>query len=565
MNFLNAFRISTRLAASFAAVLLLMGAGSAAGIWHINRIEQIVDQLAQDETRKLTLAEGWLRGISVNLVRAKTTLLVTDEDDLLAQFKIEMDATSADISAVEKQLDALVSAEQGRRILGRIGAQREKYRAIRGDLIARRARNEDVRVDLTAQMNPLAQAYLSTVNDFVEWQRAQVEAARVNATAAAHSARSQIVAATVGGLLAALAIAVLLARSIVVPLRQARDSALRIAAGNLNIAVHAAGRDEAAEMLQALGDMQDSLRGIVSEVRTGSSSVSEASTQIASGNADLSSRTEEQASSIEETAASIEELTSTVNQNAESSRKAEELATAASETANRGGDVVSRVVKTMDQIQGSSKKISEIIGVIDGIAFQTNILALNAAVEAARAGDQGRGFAVVASEVRSLAQRSASAAKEIKGLITDSVETVEGGSRLVNEAGATMQEVVKSVKRVSDIIGEIATATTEQSAGISQVNTAVTELDRVTQQNAALVEESAAASESLRQQAERLAATVSVFQIDERVFQSLGKPERPAAVTGPRPAKALRSPARAAHAPRLAPAQLTDGAVDAAA
>jgi methyl-accepting chemotaxis protein-1 (serine sensor receptor) len=310
-------------------------------------------------------------------------------------------------------------------------------------------------------------------------------------------------------------------RSIVVPLQAATAIAQRVASGDLTATIEVTANDETGRLLQALKRMTESLSMLVEEVRIGAETVTTASTQIAAGNADLSSRTEEQASSIEETAASIEELTSTVNQNAENAKEADKLAMSASEIANRGGDVVDKVVATMDSIQGSSKKISEIIGVIDGIAFQTNILALNAAVEAARAGEQGRGFAVVASEVRSLAQRSASAAKEIKGLITDSVDTVDSGSKLVDEAGKTMQEVVRSVKRVSDIIGEIATATNEQSSGISQVNTAVLELERVTQQNAALVEESAAASESLKHQATRLAETVAVFKVSDRAQHAL--------------------------------------------
>jgi methyl-accepting chemotaxis protein len=333
--------------------------------------------------------------------------------------------------------------------------------------------------------------------------------------------------------------------SIVGPLQIATAFAQRVAKGDLTAAIDATGKDETGQLMNALKQMNDSLASLVSEVRMSAEAVTTASTQIASGNADLSSRTEEQASSLEETAASIEELTSTVNQNAESAKNADQLATTASEVANRGGSVVERVVKTMDEIQGSSKKISEIISVIDGIAFQTNILALNAAVEAARAGEQGRGFAVVASEVRSLAQRSASAAKEIKGLITDSVETIGAGSRLVDEAGKTMQDVVSSVKRVSDIISEIANATSEQSSGIGQVNVAVGELDRVTQQNAALVEQSAAASESLKQHAFRLAGAVSVFSVDDRTIASLPHTTNPQ-LRDPTTAKALAGPTRAA-------------------
>jgi len=260
--------------------------------------------------------------------------------------------------------------------------------------------------------------------------------------------------------------------------------------------------------------MNDGLVKSVSQVRTGIDTIATASSQIAAGNLDLSSRTEEQASSLEETASSMEELTSTVKQNADNARQANQLAVSASGVAEKGGAVVSRVVDTMEDINASAKKIVDIIGVIDGIAFQTNILALNAAVEAARAGEQGRGFAVVASEVRNLAQRSAAAAKEIKTLIGDSVDKVELGSKLVEEAGVTMDEVVQSVRHVTDIMSEIMAASQEQSAGIEQVNQAIGQMDQVTQQNAALVEEAAAAAESLNEQAAKLAEAVSVFKLD---------------------------------------------------
>ncbi|MDO9219681.1 MAG: methyl-accepting chemotaxis protein, partial [Thiobacillus sp.] len=267
-------------------------------------------------------------------------------------------------------------------------------------------------------------------------------------------------------------------------------------------------------LMQAMQAMNSSLANIVSQVRTGTETISVASRQIASGNADLSSRTEQQASSLEETASSMEELTSTVKQNAENARQANQLVQSTAEVAVKGGQVVGQVVTTMASIKDSSRKIADIIGVIDSIAFQTNILALNAAVEAARAGEQGRGFAVVASEVRNLAQRSAGAAKEIKSLIEDSVSQVDVGGKLVDEAGKTMGEIVTSVKRVTDIMGEIAAASQEQSAGIEQVNQAITQMDDVTQQNAALVEQAAAAAESLQEQADSLAQAVSVFKLD---------------------------------------------------
>jgi len=307
--------------------------------------------------------------------------------------------------------------------------------------------------------------------------------------------------------------AMVITRSITVPLSGAVEVAQKVAAGELTSQVVVEGKDETSKLLQALQDMTASLANTVGDVRMGTELITKASEEIASGNADLSSRTESQASSLEETASSMEELTSTVKQNADNARQANQLAVSASSVAAKGGNVVSQVVDTMGAIKGSSRKIVDIIGVIDGIAFQTNILALNAAVEAARAGEQGRGFAVVASEVRNLAQRSASAAKEIKELIGDSVNKVDAGSKLVDEAGQTMDLIVKSIKQVADIMGEITTATQEQGNGIEQVNQAITRMDEMTQQNAALVEEAAAAAESMQEQAQKLAQAVSIFKL----------------------------------------------------
>jgi methyl-accepting chemotaxis protein len=299
-------------------------------------------------------------------------------------------------------------------------------------------------------------------------------------------------------------------------LKRATDIARAVAEGNLTTRIETGRDDELGQLLGSLREMNDSLAGIVGRVRQAAEMVTSASSQIAAGNTDLSARTEEQASSLEETAASIEEMTATVNQNAQNAADANKVAATAAEIARKGGEAVDQVVKMMESIQGSSRKIGDIIGVIDSIAFQTNILALNAAVEAARAGEQGRGFAVVAGEVRSLAQRSAEAAKEIKTLITDSVDRVDAGAKLAGGAGETMGEVVASVNRVSQIIGEIAAATGEQSAGIGQVNQAVGELDKVTQQNASLVEESTAASESLKELAGEMVTAVAVFRLAER-------------------------------------------------
>ncbi|MBV8666387.1 MAG: Tar ligand binding domain-containing protein [Burkholderiaceae bacterium] len=353
--------------------------------------------------------------------------------------------------------------------------------------------------------------------------------------------RMLAIGSIVVGLIMGAVVGMWLVRSITGPLNYAVDIAETVAGGDLRQRIDVTTTNETGKLLQALKDMNESLVKIVGQVRTGTDVIATASNEIASGNLDLSSRTEEQASSLEETASSMEELTGTVKQNADNARQANQLAQSASEVAVRGGSVVAQVVETMGSINESSKKIVDIIGVIDGIAFQTNILALNAAVEAARAGEQGRGFAVVATEVRNLAQRSAAAAKEIKELINNSVEKVDIGSKLVDQAGSTMDEIVESVRRVTDIMSEITAASQEQTTGIEQINQAVTQMDNVTQQNAALVEEAAAAAGSLQEQAGNLSQVVSVFKLD------MAHMPRPAT---PRPAAARPAPS----APRAVPA-----------
>ena len=362
-----------------------------------------------------------------------------------------------------------------------------------------------------------------------------------------------------GGGAAALILAALiawwLARNISGPLRAAIDVARQVAHGDLTVQVDVRSKDETGELMQALKEMAASLLNIVTQVRGGTQAIATASRQIASGNIDLSARTEQQASSLEETASSMEELTSTVQRNAQNASEANGLAASASTVAGKGGAVVAQVVDTMGSINDSSRKIVDIIGVIDGIAFQTNILALNAAVEAARAGEQGRGFAVVATEVRNLAQRSAGAAKEIKGLINDSVAQVENGARLVDEAGHTMRKIVDSVHKVSSIVGQISAASDEQRAGIEQVNQAIGEMDQVTQQNAALVEEAAAAAESMQEQAARLADAVSVFRTAQ--VDAIPAPASRPAAHRPVPLKVAHAPARVSgkpvvrHAPQV--------------
>ncbi|WP_412103164.1 methyl-accepting chemotaxis protein [Polaromonas sp. SM01] len=403
-------------------------------------------------------------------------------------------------------------------ILQKVGALREKQALLQ-------TRIAELSVgDLNAAMT------LLNTEETPAWRemRAQLQIFIKDKNAAADNAESELRAATQKMLIISLVmalVAILLGAGVTFWLTRnvmkqlggepdyAAEIATSIAAGNLSVNVNIQTNDRSS-LLFAIKSMRDSLAKVVGEVRSGTDTIATASSQIASGNQDLSSRTEEQASSLEETAASMEELTSTVKQNADNARQANQLAVSASSVAVRGGSVVAEVVGTMGAINASSRKIVDIIGVIDGIAFQTNILALNAAVEAARAGEQGRGFAVVAAEVRNLAQRSAAAAKEIKTLIGDSVDKVEEGSKQVAEAGKTMDEIVDSVKRVTDIMAEITAASQEQTSGIEQINQAITQMDQVTQQNAALVEEAAAAAASLQEQASGLSQVVSVFKLD---------------------------------------------------
>jgi methyl-accepting chemotaxis protein len=387
------------------------------------------------------------------------------------------------------------------------------YRAGMAKLVEMRAKPDVTVTELDKAVAGADKVIAKPLGEMRELVRARTKTASEEIAHLLSSAQQLVAVMTGAVMLVAILFAWLITRAITRPLNEAVGVAKRVAAGDLTSLIEVKSADETGMLLQALKDMNESLYKIVAEVRVGTDAISTASQEIASGNADLSQRTEEQASSLEETASSMEELASTVKANAENAKQANQLAANASEVAVKGGSVVGEVVQTMSSINESSKKIADIIGVIDGIAFQTNILALNAAVEAARAGEQGRGFAVVASEVRTLAQRSAAAAKEIKELISDSVTKVGNGTKLVDEAGKTMDEIVGAVKRVTDIMGEITAATHEQSSGIEQVNTAVGQMDQVTQQNAALVEEAAAAAESMREQAGSLQSAVSVFRL----------------------------------------------------
>ncbi|HEY4316228.1 MAG TPA: methyl-accepting chemotaxis protein [Herbaspirillum sp.] len=513
---LNNLRVGARLGGGFAIILLLLAAMLGGGIWHLQNTSAAVRNMMATPLAKERLTEEWFRSVAAGLTRAKAVAKSSDPslEAMFANEGIESNPRAGNAN-IAKEMKAMGLAPEEEALFNAVAKNRNAYTKARDALMkAKREGNADEanRIFDTdfAQISP---RYIASLQAFLDYQRAEIDKTAQAIEKASN--QSTILQLTLGGIaiLIGAIMARSLTRSITVPLGQAVEMAESVAGGDLSRRIDITRTDETGMLLQALKHMNDSLVRIVGEVRSGTNTIATASSEIASGNMDLSSRTEQQASSLEETAASMEELTSTVKQNADNARQANQLAISASEVAIKGGSVVSQVVDTMGSINTSARKIVDIIGVIDGIAFQTNILALNAAVEAARAGEQGRGFAVVASEVRSLAQRSAAAAKEIKTLIDDSVNNVDVGAKLVDQAGVTMREIVESVKRVTDIMGEITAASQEQTAGIEQVNKAITQMDNVTQQNAALVEEAAAASEAMQVQAGNLAQAISVFKL----------------------------------------------------
>ncbi|KQP20033.1 methyl-accepting chemotaxis protein [Pseudorhodoferax sp. Leaf267] len=521
MSGLRSLRIGARLNLAFGVVLLILAASAAVGVWRLSALSGLTHQLGTIDNEKMQVAVRWRQTIDLNWVRTQAALLDSDVRRI-PQWQADMDKTSETTAASRKRLHELIQTDIGKGLLADIDARREAYRAPRAAILKRRMGGEDVTAELERTLKPLAAAYSDSIVKLEERQQSLYAQSLQSAEDGAAQGQTVLIACGVVAVLLGALFAWLISRSITRPLAQAGDVARRIADGDLTQAMQVEGRDEAADLIAALRDMQQQLASVVARVRHNADGVATASSEIAQGNNDLSGRTEEQASALEETAASMEQLSSTVQQNADNARQAKNLALNASSVAVQGGEVVARVVGTMKEINESSGKIASIIGTIDSIAFQTNILALNAAVEAARAGDQGRGFAVVATEVRSLARRSADAAREIKALIGASVERVQQGTHLVGEAGSTMGEVVQAIQRVSDLVGEISAASSEQSAGVSQVGEAIAQMDQATQQNAALVEESAAAADSLRSQAEQLVQAMAVFKLQGSAGHATG-------------------------------------------
>ena len=515
MAFLTNIQIGKRLAIGFTLILAMTAVIATVGIWRLNEVAASTRAMMTQPLTKERMIVDWYTQI-FGAVRRTAAIVKSTDPALGPFFKDDAAVTAKSAADLVKQIEPLIDGDAEKALYAKIIAQRKLYTAGRdGALKAKAEGNTDEATRIFEQdFMPAANVYQDSLRELVAMQRNHMDATARSIDTTAAFSTTLIAALAAGAVLLGALCSWLLTAGIVRPIRQAVALAETVASGDLTHQITVSSRDETGALLRALRQMNDSLVGIVSEVRTGTDAISTASREIADGNLDLSARTEQQASALEETAASMEELTTTVRQNADNARQANQLSLTASEIAVQGGAVVDQVIATMGSINDSSRKIVDIIAVIDGIAFQTNILALNAAVEAARAGEQGRGFAVVASEVRTLAQRSAAAAKEIKGLIGDSVEKVDAGTVLVDQAGTTMEQVVASIRRVTDIMAEISSASAEQTGGIEQVNAAIGQMDEVTQQNAALVEEAAAAAGSMQEQAGQLAQVVSVFKLD---------------------------------------------------
>jgi methyl-accepting chemotaxis protein len=563
---LSDYKITTKLVASFILVALIGALVSLMAVGQMGKINHADTLLYQQELVGLSHIKEAKFGLMASGGQVRTALLAPSKkqrDQALSDLADSVKKTKQEIDLAAP----LINSSEGKAKLTQLQGVWGEYEALMRKL------DEMVRKEAIDSSNETGQFLLGDATKTVLQVQDLLSALATDKEAAAKASsesndaiyansRNLTLFLALVGLGLGVGLGLWISRHVTAPLARAVEGAQRMSEGDMTQELRASGKDEVVQLLNALEAMRVSLRDIVTTVRGNAESVATASAQISQGNADLSQRTEEQASALEETAATMDELSSTVRNNADNARQAAQLSANASEVAVQGGSVVEEVVSTMRGINDSSKRIADIIATIDGIAFQTNILALNAAVEAARAGEQGRGFAVVASEVRSLAQRSGEAAKEIRGLITASVEQVEAGTQLADKAGHTMQDVVGAIRRVNDIVGEIASASGEQSQGIAQVGEAITQMDKVTQQNAALVEESAAAAESMKQQAQALVQSVSLFRVGAEAARSAATPApRPAVASAaaathqPSFKAAFKAPAASTTAPRPAAAQ----------
>ena len=506
--------IGTRLRWSFAVLTLLLLATAALGLLRLSSLDERMRGVVDSEYPKTVLANDIIKQVNV-IARSSRNLFLMYELDQVAQERETIAKASAATEQKLGELDKLVASEKGKELMAAVKDARGVFNVGRDKVLA--LLHDGARDEASALLLQTVRAdqlrYMAALETLITYQHQLMVAAGKQVREEYLAARTMVLALSAAAIAFSIITAWLVTRSIVRPLQHALGVAQTVAAGDLSSTFGQHATDETGRLLDALAVMNGNLQDIVRQVRSGTDTIATASTQIAAGNVDLSARTEEQASSLEQTASAMEELSSTVQQNVDNAREASTLALAAAQIANRGGEAVGQVIDTMEAISSSSAQIADIIGVIDMLAFQTNILALNAAVEAARAGEQGRGFAVVATEVRNLAQRSASAARDIRALIATSSEQVSNGSALVTQAGATMQDVVRAVERVSRMVSDITTASAEQSTGIGQISEAVVQMDQVTQQNAALVEEAAAASQSLESEAARLQQVVSVFRL----------------------------------------------------
>jgi len=511
--FLNQ-RIGMRLALCFSVIVALILALAAFTLFQLEAVRGVTAEASGIQAERLSLAQEWRQNIAMNAQRALAIGLSSDLG-LVNHFEQDMKRSTARTSEIQKRFAEVETSLEGKAVQEKLAEVRKRYLAGRDAMLkANDAGDTDTAAREAGFFKKIVAEYLGVAGEVVQLEEARARALAQTTESTMSMTRNATIGTAGGCALIAVLLGWLLNRGIVGPLARAQAIADRIASGNLAEDIPPAGRDEVGRLTGSLSQMQDALRELVGHIRRSVDNIGVASTEVASGNQDLSARTEHAAANLQQTASSVKQMAVTVHQSAESASQASQLAVSASDIAGKGGQLVLEVVDSMGVINAGSKRIGDIVGVIDGIAFQTNILALNAAVEAARAGEQGRGFAVVASEVRNLAQRSAEAAKEIKSLIGASVDRVEAGALQAKRAGDTMNDIVASVHRVSDIVAHISAAAREQARGIGEVNDAVAQLDQATQQNAALVEESAAAAESLKEQAMGLSGAVQRFQLN---------------------------------------------------